>query len=199
MKIQAFFKSLFSYCSYILLSFSIYQFSQFSSVQSLSRVWLFATPWIAARQASLSITNSQSSLRFTSIESVMPSGHLILCRPLLLPPIPPSIRVIGNNESTLRIRWPKYWSFSFSIIPSKEIPGLISFIMDWLDLSAVQGTLKSLLQHHSSKASIFSAQPSLWPNSHIHTWLQEKPQLWLYRSLSEKWCLCLWIHCLGLL
>ena len=127
---------------------------QFSSVQSLSRVRLFATPWITARQASLSITISQSSLRLTSIESVMPSSHLILCHPLLLlPSIPPSIRVF-SNESTLGMRWPKYWSFSFSIIPSKEIPGLISFRMDWLDLLAVQGTLKSLLQHHSSKASI---------------------------------------------
>ena len=126
---------------------------QFSSVQSLSRVWLFATPWIAARQASLSITNSRSSLRLTSIQSVIPSSHLILCCPLLLPPIPPSIRVF-SSESTLPMRWPKYWSFSFSIIPSKEIPGLISFRMDWLDLLAVQGTLKSLLQHHSSKASI---------------------------------------------
>ena len=126
----------------------------FSSVQSLSRVQLFATPWIAARQASLSITNSWSSLRLMSIESVMPSSHLILCRPLLLPPpIPPSIRVF-SNESTLRMRCPKYWSCSFSIIPSKDIPGLISFRMDWLDLLAVQGTLKSLLQHHSSKASI---------------------------------------------
>ena len=127
---------------------------QFSSVQSLSRIRLFATPWIAARQASLSITNSRSSLRLMFIESVMPSSHLILCRPLRLqPPIPPSIRVF-SNESTLRMRWPKYWSFSFSIIPSKEIPGLISFRMDWLDLRAVEGTLKSLLQHHSSKASI---------------------------------------------
>ena len=124
------------------------------SVQSLSHVWLFATPWIAACQASLSITNSQSSLRLTSIESVMPSSHLILCHPLLLlPPIPPSIKAF-SSESTLRMRWPKYWSFSFSIIPSKEIPGLISFRMDWLDLLAIQGTLKSLLQHHSSKASI---------------------------------------------
>ena len=124
------------------------------SVQSLSCVRLFATPRITARQASLSITNSRSSLRLTSIESVMPSSHLILCRPhLLLPPIPPSIRVF-SNESTLRMRWSKYWSFSFSIIPSKEIPGQISFRMDWLDLLAVQGTLKSLLQHHSSKASI---------------------------------------------
>ena len=126
----------------------------FSSVQSLSRVQLFATPWMAARQASLSITNSQSSLRLISIELVMPSSHLILCHPiLLLPPIPPSIRVF-SNESTLHMRWPKHWSFSFSIIPSKEIPGLISFRMDWLDLLAVQGTLKHLLQHHSSKASI---------------------------------------------
>ena len=127
---------------------------QFSSVKSLSRVRLFATPWITAHQASLSITNSQSSLRLTSIELVMPSSHLILCRLLLLLlPIPPSIRVF-SNESTLRMRWPKYWSFSFSIIPSNEHPGRISFRMDWLDLLAVQGTLKSLLQHHSSKASI---------------------------------------------
>ena len=127
---------------------------QFSSVQSLSRVWFFATPWISACQASLSITNSQSSLRLTSIESVMPSSHFILCRPLLLlPSISPSIRVF-SNESTLHMRYPKYWSFSFSIMPSKEIPGLISFRMDWLDLLAVQRTLKSLLQHHSSKASI---------------------------------------------
>ena len=127
---------------------------QFSSVQLLSRVRLFATPWIAACQASLSITYSWSSLRLTSIKSVMPSSHLILCHPLhLLPPIPPSVRVF-SNESTLRMRWPKYCSFSFSIIPSKEIPGLISFRMDWLNLLAVHGTLKRLLQHHSSKASI---------------------------------------------
>ena len=124
------------------------------SDQSVSRVRLFATPWIAARQASLSITNSRSSLTVMSIESVMPSSHLILCRPLvLLSPIPRSIRVF-SNESTLHMRWPKYWSFSFSIIPSKEIPRQISFRMDWLDLLAVQGTLQSLLQHHSSKASI---------------------------------------------
>ena len=139
--------------------YDIFFIFQFSSVLSLSHVWLFATPWITARQASLSITNSRSSVRLTSIESVMPSSHLILCHPLLLlPPIPPSIRVF-SNESTLRMRWPKYWSFSFSIIPSKEIPGLISFRMDWLDLLAVQGTLQSLLQHHSSKASI------LWHSS----------------------------------
>ena len=137
--------------SYLILQLSSVQFS---SVQFLSRVGLFATPWIAAHQVSLSITNSWSLLKLTSIESVMPSSHLILCRPLLLlPPIPPSIRVF-SSESTLHMRWPKYWSFSFSIIPSKEHPGLISFRMDWLDLLAVQRTLKSLLQHHSSKVSI---------------------------------------------
>ena len=125
-----------------------------SSVQLLSHVQLFATPWIAARQTSLSITKSRSSLKLMSIDSVMPPTHLILCRPLfLLPPIPPSIRVF-SNESTLHMRWPQYWSFSFSIGPSKEHPGLISFRMDWLNLLAVQGTLKSLLQYHSSKASI---------------------------------------------
>ena len=124
---------------------------QFSSVQSLSPVWLFATPWIASRQASLSITNSQNSPRLTSIESVMPSSHLILCHPLLLlPPIPPGIRVFCS-ESTHLMRWPKYWSFSFSIIPSKEIPGLISFRMDWLELLAVQGTLKTTLNNQTSK------------------------------------------------
>jgi len=145
-----------------------------SSVQPLSHVQLFATPWIAACQATLSITNIRGSLRLTSIESVMPSSHLILCQPLLLlPPIPPSIRVF-SNESTLHMRWPKYWSFSFSIIPSKEIPGLISFRMDWLELLAVHGTLKSLLQHQSSKA-FFSTQPSSQSNFHIHTWPLEKP------------------------
>ena len=127
----------------------------FSSVQLLSRVWLFAIPWMAACQASLIITNSQSLLKLMSIESVMPSSHLILCRPLLLlAPIPPSIRVFFN-ESTLHMRWPNYWSFSFSISPSDEYPGLISFSVDWLDLLAIQGTLNSFLQHHSSKASIF--------------------------------------------
>ena len=134
---------------------------QFSSVQSLSRVWLFATPWIAAHQASLSITNSWSLPKPVSIKSVMPSSHLILCRPLLLlPPILPRIRVF-SNESTLRMRWPKYWSFSLSISPSNEHPGLISFRMDWLHLLAVQGTLKSLLQHHSSNHQFFGAQLSL--------------------------------------
>ena len=127
--------------------------NSFSSVQLLSHVWLFATPWIAARQASLSITNSQSLPKLMSIEPMMPSNHLILCHPLLLPSIFPSFRVF-SNVSGLHIRWPEYWSFSFSISPSNEYSGLMSFRMDWLDLLAVQGTLKSLLQHHSSKASI---------------------------------------------
>ena len=127
---------------------------EFSSVQSLSHVRLFATPWTAAHQASLSITNSRSLLKLTSIELVMTSNHLILCRPLLLPPsIFPSIRVF-SNESILRIRWPKYWSLSFSISSSDEYSGFILFRIDWFDLLAVQGILKSLLQHHSSKASI---------------------------------------------
>ena len=125
-----------------------------SSVQSLTSVGLFAIAWITARQASQSLTNSQSSPKITSIESVMSSSHLILCHPLFLPPpIPPSIRVF-SNELILRMKWPKYWSFSFGIILSKEHPGLVSFRMDWLNFLAVQGTLKSLLQHHSSKASI---------------------------------------------
>ena len=148
-------------CKYFLL-FSILPFylvgsclcHQFSSVQSLSCVWLFVTPWTAARQAALSITNSRSSLKLMSIKSLMPSNHLILsCPLLLLPSIFPSIRVF-SNESALHIRWPKYWSFSFSINPPNEYSGLISFRMDLLDLLAVQGTLKSLLQHHSLKASI---------------------------------------------
>ena len=129
-------------------------FVQFSSVQSLSCVQLFATPWTAARQASLSITNSQNLLKVMSIESVMASNHLICCPLLLLPSIFPSIRVF-SNESALHLRWPKYWSSSFNISPSNEYSGLISFRMDWLDLLAVQETLKSLLQHHSSKVSIF--------------------------------------------
>ena len=141
----------------------------FSSVQLLSRVRLFATPWTAACQASLFITKSQSPPKPMSIKSVMPSNRLILRHPLLLlPSIFPSIRVFPN-ESALPIRWPKYWSFSFSISPSNEHPGLISFRIDWLDLLAVQGTLKSLLQHHRSKASILWC--SLWSNSHICTWL----------------------------
>ena len=126
----------------------------FSLVQSLIRVQLFVTTWIAACQASLSITNSRSSLKLMCLTSVMPSSHLIPCHPLpLLPPIPPSITVF-SNESTPHMRWPKYWSFSFNISPSSEHPRLISFRMDWLDLLAVQRTLKSLLQHHGSKASI---------------------------------------------
>ena len=142
-----------------------------SSVQLFSRVRLFATPWTIGLQASLSITSSRSLLKLTSVVSMMPSNHLILCRPLLLPPsIFPSIRVF-SNESALHIKWPKYWSFSFSISPSNEYSGLISFRMDWLDLLAVQGTLKSLLQHHSSKASILqcSAFFMVQLSHHIHT------------------------------
>ena len=171
---------------------------QFSSVQSLSHVLLFATPWIAARQASLSITISRSSLRLTSIESMMPSSHLILCHPLfLLPSIPPSIRVF-SNESTLRMRWPKYWSFSFSIIPSEEIPGLISFRKDWLDLLAVQGTLKSLLQHHSSNASI------IWRSAFFtvqlsHPYMTTGKTIALTRRtlVGKVMSLLLWIYYLG--
>ena len=144
--------------SVILISqtdyFSFCIWLHFNSIQSLSRILLFATPWTAACQTSLSITNCWSLPKPMSIESVMPSNHLIFCHPLLLlSPIPPSIRVF-SNESALRIRWPKYWSFSFNISPSNEHPGLISFSMDRLDFLAVQGTLKSLFQHHSSKASI---------------------------------------------
>ena len=136
---------------------------------------LFVIPGTAARQASLAITNSQSLLKLISIESVMLSNHLILCRPLLLlPSIFPSHRVF-SNESALRIRWPKYWSFSFNISPSSEHPGLMSFRMDWLDLLVVQGTLKRLLQHYSSKHQCFGAQLSSQSDSHIHTWPQEKP------------------------
>ena len=133
--------------------------AQFSSVQLLSCVRLSVTRWITARQTSLSITNSWTSLKLMSIESVMPSSHLILCHPLfLLPPIPPSIRAF-SNESTLCVRWPKYWSFSLSISPSNEHPGLVSFRMDWLDLLAVQGALKSLLQHHSCSVVSNSLHP----------------------------------------
>ena len=154
---------------------SHFNLDQFSSVQLLSHVRLFATPWTAAHQASLSITNSQSPPKPMSIKSVMPSNHLILCRPLLLlPSIFPSIKVF-SNESALCIRWTKYWSLSFKISPSNEHPGLISFRMDWLDLLAVQGTLKSLLQHTVQKHQFFGAQPSSQSNSHIHTWPQEKP------------------------
>ena len=140
---------------------------RFNSVQSLSHVRFFATPWITSRQASLSITNSWISPKLMYIDLVMPSSHLILCHPLLLlPPIPPKSRVF-SYESTLRMRWPKYWSLRLNISPSKEIPGLVSFGMDWLDLLAVQGTLKSLLQHHSSKASILPMQEiqEMWNRS----------------------------------
>ena len=139
---------------YVIQGLKDAQNNKFSSVQSLSCVWLFATPWTTARQVFLSFTNTWSLLKLISIESVMPSSHLILCGPLLLlPPVPPMIRVF-SNESALHIRWPKYWSFSFNISPSNEHPGLISLRMDWLDFLAVQRALKSLLQHHSSKASI---------------------------------------------
>ena len=168
--------TLYDLCQFTLLqepcfnTSCVFQLS-ISSVQLLSCVRLFVTPWIAACQASLSITSSRSLLKLMPIESVMPSNHLILCHPLfLLPPIPPSIRVF-SSKSTLHMRWPKYCSFSFSISPFNEHPGLISFRMDWLDLLAVQGTLKSLLQHHSSKASILQRIHS----SHIHTWPLEKP------------------------
>ena len=172
---------------------------QFSSVQSLSRVRLFATPWIPARQASLSITNSRSSLRLTSIETMMPSSHLILCRPLLvLLPISPSIRVF-SNESALPMRWPKVLELQplASVLPMN--------IQDWFPL--VLTGLISLLSRDLSrvlpgitvqKHQIFGIQPSLWFNSHICWWLLEKWELWLYRSLSAKWCLCFLIHCLGI-
>ena len=147
----------------------------FSSVQSLSHVWVFATSRITAHQASLSITNSRSLLKFTSIESVMPSSHLILCRPLLiLPPIPPSIRVF-SSESTLHVRWPKYWSFSFSISPSKEHPGLISFRMTgWISLQS-KGLSRVFSNTTVQKHQFFGTQLSSQSNSHIHTWPQEKP------------------------
>ena len=161
-------------------------FYQFSSVQLLSRVWLFVTPWTVARQASLSITNSRSPPKPMSIVLVMLSNHLILCCfLLLLPSIFPTIRVF-SNESALHIRWPKYWSFSFNISPSNEHPGLISFRMDWLDLLAVQGTLKSLLQQHSPKTSI------LWPSAFFivqfsHPYMTTgKTIAWLDGPLLEK-------------
>ena len=171
--------------------------SQFNSVQSLGHVQLFATPWITERQASLSITSSWSSLKLMSIESVMPSSHLIRCRPLLLPPpIPPSIRVF-SNESTHRMKWPKYWSFSFSISPSNEHPGLVSFRMDWLDLLAIQGTLKSPLQHYTSKASIFQRSAFFTVQlSHPHMTTGETIAL-TKRTFLAKEYLCFWICYLG--
>ena len=165
--------------------FYFLSFCLFSSVQLLSPVWLFATPSIAACQASLSITNFQSLPKLMSIELVMPSSHLILCRPLLLlPSIFPSIRGF-SNESALHIRWPKYWSFSFSISPSNEYSGLISFRMDWLDLLAVQGTLDSspTPQFKSINSSVLRFHHS---STHIHTWPLEKPEPWLDETLLAK-------------
>ena len=180
-------------CMYVYIYMYIHTHIYFSqSIQLLSCVWLFATPWTAALQASVSIANFQSLLKFMSIKLVMPSNYLILCRPLLLlPSIFPSIRGF-SNESALCIRWPKYWSFSFSIIPSNEHPGLISFRMDWLDLLAVQGTLKSLLQHHSSKASILwhryiSIPPSwtsLLPPHYTHLGYHRAPS---WASCALQW------------
>ena len=165
-------------------------------VQLLSHVQLFATPWMAAHRASLTVTTSQSLLKLMSIELVMPSNDHILCRPLLLPPsIFPSIRVL-SSKSALHIRWPKDWSFSIS--PSNEYSGLIFFRIDWFDLLAVQRTLKSLLQHHNSRASILRGLALFWSSSHIYTWLLGKPELWLDGPLSAKWCLCFLIWFLGL-
>ena len=171
---------------------------QFISVQSLSRVWFFATPWTTACQASLSITNCQSSPKPMSIELVIPSNHLILCCPLLLlPSIFPSSRVF-SNESALCIRWPKYWSFSFNISPSDEHPGLICFRMDWLDLLAIQGTFKSLLQHHSSKASVLQCS-AFFTVQLSHSYMTtEKSNLWPQGPLWAKWYLCFSICYLGL-
>ena len=177
--------------------------ARFNSVQLLCCVQLFATPWSAACQASLSITNSQNLLKLVSIESVISSNHLILCRPLLFPSsIFPSIRVF-SNESFLCIRWPEYWLFSFSISPSNEYSELISFKINWFDLLAIQGTLKIFPNTTVQKYHFFSPQPSLWSNSHIHTWLLKEPQLWLlsawtFGPLSTEWYLCFLICCVGL-
>ena len=174
-----------------IMSFSV----QFSLVHSLSCVWLFVTPWTAACQASLSFTYSPSLLKLRSIESVMPSNHFIHFRPLLLlPSIFPSIKVF-SSESFLCIRWPKYWSLSFSISPSNEYSGLISFMMDWLDLLAVQGTLKSFLQHHSSKASILR-HSAFFIVQLSHSYMTTgKSMLWLQTFVGKR-CLCFLICCL---
>ena len=165
-----------------MLSFSLFQFS---CAQLLSHVQLFVIPRITAHQAPLSITNSRSLLKPMPIELVMPSSQLILCHPLLLlPPVHPRVRGF-SNESTLRMRWPKYWHFSFSISPSNEHLGLI-FMMDWLDCLAVWETLNSLLQHHSQKHQFFSTQLSSQSNSHIHRWPLEKPLPWSDRPLLTK-------------
>ena len=159
----------------VALIYHLYNHTQFSAVQLFGHFWLFVSPWIAACQASLSITDSQSLLKLMSIESVMPSNHLILCRPLLLlPSIFPTIRVF-SNESALRIGWPKYWSFSSSISSSNEYSGVIPCRIDWLDLLIVQGMLKSLLQHHSSKASILRCSAFFIVQLSHHRWLLEKP------------------------
>jgi len=172
--------------------------STFIVVQLLSLVWLFVTPWTAAHQASLFFTISQSLLRLRSTESMMPSNHLILCHPLLLLPSSfPSIRVF-SSESALCIRWPKYWSFSFSISPFSEYSGLISFRTDWLDLLAVQGTLKSLLQHHNLKASILQPSAFFMAQVSYPYMTPGKTIVSLCKPLSAKWCLCFLICCLGL-
>ena len=163
-----------------------------SSVQLLNHVWLFATPWTAAHQASLSIANSWSLLKLMSIELVMLCNPLILCHPFLLPPsIFPTIRIF-SNKSVFSIRWPKYWSFSFSISPFNEHSGLISFRMDWLDLFTVQGTLRVFSNTTGQKHQFLGTQHSLWSNSHIHKWLLEKLQPWL-----DGQCLCFLICCLA--
>ena len=170
---------------------------QFSSVQSLSHVRLFATPRITAHQASLSIANSWSSLKLMSIELVIPSSHLILCRPLLLlAPIPPSIRVF-SNESTLCMRWPKYWNFSFSISPFNEHPGLTSFRMDWLDLLAVQGTLKNLFQHHNSKVLILQHSAFFMVQLSHPYMTTGKTTALTRRTFVGKIMSLLWIYYLG--
>ena len=161
-------------------------------VQSPNHVQIFAAQWTAAYQASQSFTISQSLVKLMSI-AIQPSHLLLPSSPF--PSIFPSIKVFSNKLAILT-RWPTYWSFSFSISPSKEYSGLTSFTIDWFDLLAVRGTLKNILQHHSFKASII--QPALWSSSHIHTWPLERQQPWLYRPLSTKWCLCFLMHCLGL-
>ena len=182
--------AVFSLCSHTR------QLSSVRSVQSLSHVRLFATSWTAACQASLSITNSRSLLKLMSIKSVMPSNHLILCHLLLLPSIFPSMRLF-SNESVLHIRWPKYWSFSFNISPSSEHSGLISFRIDWLDLLAVQGTLKSLLQHHSSKASVLQCSAFFIVQlSHPHM-TTGKTIVLTRQTFVGKVSLCFLICCLG--
>ena len=165
-------------------------------VHSLSHVWLFVTPWIAAHQAFLSFTISWSLLKLMSIESVMPSSHLILCHSLLLPSIFPMIGVF-SSELALHIRWPKYWNFSFSISPSNEYSGLISLRIDWFDLLAVKGLSWVFSSTTVRKHQFFSAQLSLWSRSHIHAWLLEKPKLWLDGLLLAEWHLCFLIQCIG--